>query len=95
LDLETYWNLTPTQFRKYLKIYNEKEKERAREADALNHNLGIYIAIAFNNPKRYPKRPFMYEKEIEEKKVMTAEEMLNILKRKTLILGGDIKYGHN
>ncbi len=87
--METYWNITPKQFEKYVEVYMQKEKERAEEMDLNNYNLGKYVAFAVNDPKRYPKRPFLQSR--DEMKPMTSEEMEDIMKRNTLILGGTIK----
>jgi hypothetical protein len=58
LDLETYWKETPKIFQKRVEVYQEMREEQARESDAINYNLGVYIALAVNNPKKYPKKPF-------------------------------------
>ena len=48
--------------------------------DRLNYELGIYLSYAFNNPKKYPKKPFHY-KEITSKRIMTDEEISDTLSR--------------
>lgn len=75
---------------KYIKVYQIKKEQQAIEMDANNYNLGRYIAVAFHDPKKYPRRPYLYKEE-EKKKVMTADEMDAILRKNTLILGGKIK----
>lgn len=90
LDLETYWRETPKQFEKHLDVYFEREKQKAREMDVNNYNLGKYIAIAFNDPKKYPKKPFLADKmdDTKEQKVMTNKEMEKTIFRNNIILGG-------
>ena len=58
LDLHYFWSLNPKQWSKYVKVFNEKEKQRLKEVDTLNHILGKYIGFAVNDPKHYPSRPF-------------------------------------
>ena len=84
-----HWNTNPKIFEKQLKAY----QERLQEADMLNHLLGKYIAYASNNPKKYPKKPFLGYSfgEKKEKRVMSDEEMERIAKRNNIILGGKTK----
>lgn len=67
----------------------KKEENRIREWDLMNYNLGKYIGIAVNDPKKYPRQPFLKKNE-PVKKVMTSEEMEAIMRRNTIILGGKI-----
>lgn len=90
LELNTYWEETPKQFEKHIEVYKKKEEARAREMDMNNYNLGKYIAYAVNDPKKYPKKPFLEEKRDAGKR-MSGEEMEEIMKRNTIILGGNIK----
>jgi hypothetical protein len=71
-------------------VYKKKEEARVREADMNNYNLGKYIAYAVNDPKKYPKKPFL-ERKSETGRKMSAEEMEEVMKRNTIILGGNIK----
>lgn len=92
--------MTPRQFQKYIDIFVKKEKTRAIESDLNNYNLGKYIAYAVNEPKKYPRKPFLY-REIEsldqkkEKKVMTGVEMERLVRRNNIILGGKFKHGNS
>lgn len=59
--------------------------------DLNNFNLGKYIAYAVNEPKKYPKKPFLYEEETKKRdEPMTVEEMERVMKMNTLRLGGNI-----
>ncbi len=58
--------------------------------DISNFNLGKYIAVAVNDPKKYPRKPFLEEDRAEEK-VMTGEEMERIMQRNNIILGGTVR----
>jgi hypothetical protein len=89
LHLDYYWSLNPKQFEKYIKIYNEKEKERFKEKDTLNHLLGQYIYFAFNDPQKYPKKPFTYEE--PKKTEMTISDMERQARINTITMGGVIK----
>ena len=62
--------------------------------DLNNFNLGKYIAYAVNEPKKYPKKPFLYEEETKKRdEPMTVEEMERVMKMNTLKLGGKIHNG--
>lgn len=89
LDLHYFWSLNPKQWAKYVRVFNEKEVERLKEADVLNHLLGKYIAWAVNDPRHYPRKPFM-EKD-NELKPMTDEEMERQGRRNTIKMGGVIE----
>ncbi|MCI8309107.1 MAG: hypothetical protein HFJ45_02625 [Clostridia bacterium] len=89
LDLKYFWNLNPKQYQKYLNVYYKKNKKKIRQKDYLNHLLGQYISFAFNNPSRYPEKPFLAE-EREELIEMEAEEMEKQAKINTTMLGGVI-----
>lgn len=89
LDLQYFWNLNPKQWAKYVKVFNEMEKQRLREIDTLNYVLGKYIAYAVNDPKHYPNKPFS-EKDTELKP-MADEEMEKQARRNTIKMGGVIK----
>lgn len=88
LDLHYFWSLTPKQWIKHIKVFNEKEKEKIKEKDIFNHMLGQYIGWAVNDPKNYPKKPFM-EKE-EKVKHSSIEEMEKMARINTLKMGGVI-----
>lgn len=88
--MDTFWKLCPTQFNKYLKVYNQKQKEDLEIKDTLNYLLGKYIAFAFNDVKHYPKKPFLAEEKKEQVKHMTIEDMERIAKQNVIKLGGAI-----
>lgn len=73
-------------------MHRKQEELKIKQIDALNYNLGRYIGIAVNNPKAYPKKPFLAKEELSSKgpKVMTPEEMEKMARRNTIILGGTI-----
>jgi hypothetical protein len=76
LNLEDYWNLTGKEFEKHLDAYNLIRQDRIEEQDYLNYLLGHYIAVAFNNPKKYPKHPFLHKKSFNRQ--MSDEDMERI-----------------
>lgn len=57
--------------------------------DLNNYNLGKYIAYAVNDPKKYPRVPFLQE-ERDEDRIMSNEEMERNMRRNTITLGGTI-----
>lgn len=62
--------------------------------DLNNYNLGKYIAYAVNDPKKYPRKPFLNDLKLEKKKVgedvMSGDEMERMMKLNTRLLGGKI-----
>lgn len=86
-----YWNLTPKQYEKYVSVYQKKRRLEIEEKDAINFNLGKYIAIAFHDPKKYPAKPFLYKEEEKKEKMMSIEQMQRIARLNTSRMGGTIK----
>ena len=91
LDLNYFWSLTPKQWAKHVKVFNEKEKQRVTEIDKLNYLLGKYIGWAVNDPKHYPNKPFTEEEKQERLKVLSDKEMEKMAILNTQIMGGVIK----
>ena len=91
LDLHYFWSLTPKQYAKHIEIFNKKEQSRLKEADLLNFMLGKYIAYAFNDPKKYPSKPFLEND--TDLKPMTDDEMEKQARRNTIKMGGVINDG--
>lgn len=89
LDLHYFWTLNPKQWEKYVKVFNEKEKQRLKEVDTLNYLLGKYVAYGVNDPKHYPRKPFTEKS--TNLKPMTDEEMEKRGRYNTIKLGGVIK----
>ena len=88
LDLHYFWSLNPKQYAKHIKVFNEKEEQRLKEKDLFNFMLGKYVAYAFNDPKRYPSKPFT-DKDTDLKP-MTDDEMEKQARRNTIKMGGII-----
>ena len=89
LDLHYFWTLTPKQWAKYVKVFNQKEQLRLKELDTLNYILGKYVAFGVNDPKHYPSKPFS-DKDTDLEP-MTDEEMEKQARRNTIKMGGVIK----
>lgn len=89
LDLHYFWSLNPKQWTKYVKVFNEKEEQRVKEADTFNYLLGKYVAYGVNDPKHYPKKPFTEKN--TNLKTMSDEEMEKQARRNTIIMGGVIE----
>lgn len=92
LKILEYWETEPRYFQKMIRVYIQKEELRAREMDTNNFNLGKYIALAVNDPKKYPKRPFLAK---EEERKMNTSEMESVARRFTIKAGGLIKHKNN
>ena len=73
---------------KYAKVYNKKQKDKLVKQDMLNWLLGKYIAYSFNEPKKYPTKPFL--KDNTQCGSMSSEEMEEVAKRNCMKLGGEI-----
>jgi hypothetical protein len=89
LRMERYWETTPSEFKKYLEAYKKIVENKAREMDYSNFNLGKYLMLAYNDPKKYPKKPFLWKDE-RTNTIMTEEEMDRMMRRNTISLGGEI-----
>lgn len=89
--MEEYWTITPKQFQKAQNAYIARTKLELSTQDSLNHILGDYIRIAFNAPKRYPKKPILGKIGEEEKKEMTWQEMERMALINTVKIGGEIR----
>lgn len=78
-------------------MFQEREKERIQEIDYMNYLLGKYIGYAVNDPKKYPRKPFLDKIELEQKKprVMSSSDMERIARANTLKLGGELKTNGN
>lgn len=88
LDLHYFWSLTPKQWAKHIKVFNQKEQQRLKEKDLFNYMLGKYVVFAFNDPKKYPDKPFTEKN--TDLEPMTDEEMERQARRNTIKMGGVI-----
>lgn len=53
--------------------FAEREKREIEKADYLNFLLGQYVAVAFNQPKKYPREPFLKKAEQQRKFIATTD----------------------
>ena len=88
LDLHYFWSLNPKQWAKHIEVFSKKEQQRLKEKDLFNYMLGKYVAYAFNDPKRYPSKPFL--ENTTDLEPMTDEEMERQARRNTIKMGGVI-----
>lgn len=88
LDIHYFWSLNPKQYAKHVEVFNQKEQQRLKEKDLFNYLLGKYVAYAFNDPKRYPDKPFTEKN--TDLKPMTDDEMEKQARRNTIKMGGVI-----
>ncbi len=82
LNIITFWDLTPLEFSLIVKAYVKHKKEHQEERLILTY-LGAY----WNRAKQMPNIKSILDKQ-PEKKEMTAEEMLENVKKLNTILGG-------
>lgn len=86
MEINYYWELTPRQYTRYIKAYKKKVVEDIKRLDMLNFALAKYIAIAVNNPKKYPQKPFSY---IEKQR--KNSNFLEVIKRLNKLNNGEVK----
>lgn len=70
--------MTPSEARGMFKVQNVRTTAHACDLDRLAWLIGNYCGTAFNNPKRYPKKPRVADKIMQQQKgarVMTDDEM--------------------
>lgn len=69
--------MSPKQLHSCHKGYRLKEDRAIARQDELNHLLGRYIAIGFNNPSKYPDKAIWAEQLVSSKPVkkMSDNEM--------------------
>ena len=79
--------MTPKIFKKYINAY----KRQKDDMDALNYDLGIYIGLAVNNPKKYPTKPYSQTETQQLEKNMSDERMKEKGKQIAIMFGGEIK----
>ena len=75
MTYEQYWNSYPNEVNAYIKAFEKKRNLELADRDLTNHVLGHYISLAFNSPKKYPKKPLM--KQQTAKAIETKEEKIN------------------
>jgi len=78
--------MTPKLLHKFTKAYSRRQQD----LDQLNFLLGQYISIGNNDPKKYPKEPFLTEKK-QTPKDMSDSQMQEEAKRIAIMFGGEIK----
>jgi len=93
LGLDYFWLLTPKQYAKHAQMFIQMREINIRQQDQLNHILGSYIRVAFNDPSKYPGKPYLHKEETATDQ--TASDMERIARLNTLTLGGEINYAGN
>lgn len=86
--MEYYWKLNPKQFRKHVKVWQEKTNEDIKKQDLLNFMLGDYIRIAFHAPGDYPSKSKLSDSSYMDP--MSDEEMEKQARKNTIKMGGVI-----
>lgn len=79
--------MQPVRFEKYLNAFKKEKEMLAEEMDTGNYNLGKYLMLAYHKPKSYPSKPFLQKVKLRP---MTPQEMEEVMKKNTVILGGTI-----
>lgn len=58
--------------------YRDRIEQQQLMQDQLNHLLGQYCMVAFNEPKKYPNRPILSETARDKNHMMTPEQHENL-----------------
>lgn len=66
-------------YNKRLELDQKRLEAQSKETDRLNHILGQYIAIGVNNPKKYPKQPYLSN---SKPKTQSPEEFRQMMKQR-------------
>lgn len=90
LSLPYFWSLDVKQFQKYINVWNEREIEKAKQQDLLNHMLAQYIGFAINDPKKFPSKPYTHQEEQKQLEPMQVDEMERQARYNTIKMGGVI-----
>jgi hypothetical protein len=63
VDSSRYWDMTPREISAAITAYNKREAQRYKlkteTIDTLLWIAGKYNSYAVNNPKKYPKKPYL------------------------------------
>ena len=74
VNYDLFWTLNPKSLIPFVKAFDLKRKYD----DSVAWTNGVYIQMAiascFNKTQKYPKRPFLTEKPVEQS-VMSADEI--------------------
>ena len=85
IHVAEFWELTIGEFTRCLDGYKDLVERQNKRQDHLNHILGNYIATGVNNPKKYPKEPYLSEDKEETKQIAITDAQRQAIVR--------IKYG--
>lgn len=104
LSVKEFWKLLPKEFYALSKEYERKVQEDVdlimAQQEWANWRAAMICCIIANAHRDRKKKPtpfkpsdFMPQKpqKLEKGKKMTDEEMLEVLKRTTIMLGGEVK----
>jgi hypothetical protein len=78
-DAWSWWHMTPCEITGRLKAHAKAQREELERVDLTAWMIGSYVAQGYHQPKKYPKKPSMIEKEI---KIETEEP--EIMKNKLM-----------
>lgn len=56
-----FWRMTPGDFRACVAGYRKRIEQQLRIRDQIAWMGGNYIGFAVNDPKKYPKKPFLQD----------------------------------
>lgn len=77
---DEFWRRTPAEFNLIVSARIDAEKDAARGRRALAYAIGELVAVAFNNPKKFPKAAD-YLQERQRRVVTSLEERREVLGR--------------
>lgn len=80
-----FWDMTPAELGIMIRAFNEKTK-----ADHKNELTLAYLTAYWHRVKKMPKLKEVLNEEEPKKKKMTAQDMLNEIKRLNEAMGGTV-----
>jgi hypothetical protein len=66
--------MTWGEFQDCIDGYNQAIERDCKRIDVMNHILGKYISVAFNEPKRYPNKPLLSDSGAAKKLVSSTDD---------------------
>ena len=87
MSLKGYWELTIGDFLDCIEGYRRRLQQEQELQDSVNYLLGQYISYAVNDPKKYPKNPFLSKNTKANTDYMLSPEQHELMAR--------AKYGKN
>lgn len=83
VSINEFNEMTPKEFTLYIKVYNEKRKEKDKD-----NITNAYLGAAWQRAKKLPNLKRLFDQEQQPKKQMTPEQMLKKVMELNKAFGG-------